>query len=49
MIVTLTQSFLTSGLVVPEGKKRLEVCDSVCRGLLVEVRAQAAKPRLQGQ
>ena len=41
MIVTLTQAFLNSGLVVPEGKKRLEVCDSVCRGLLVEVRSTA--------
>lgn len=41
MIVTLTQAFLNSSLVVPEGKKRLEVCDSVCRGLLVEVRATA--------
>lgn len=39
MIVTLTQAFLNSGLVVPEGKKRLEVCDAVCRGLLVEVRS----------
>jgi len=41
MIVTLTQSFLNSDLMVPEGKKRLEICDSVCRGLLVEVRATA--------
>ena len=41
MIVTLTQAFLNSGPVVPEGKKRLEVCDSVCRGLLVEVRSTA--------
>ena len=41
MIVTLTQSFLNTGLVVPEGKKRLEVCDAVCRGLLVEARSTA--------
>ena len=39
MIMTLTQAFLNSGLVVPEGKKRLEVCDAVCRGLLIEVRS----------
>lgn len=41
MIITLSQSFLNTGLVVPEGKKRLEVCDSVCRGLLIEVRSTA--------
>ena len=41
MIVTLTQAFLNSGLVVPEGKKRLEYCDAVCRGLLIEVRSTA--------
>ncbi len=41
MIVNLSQAFLNSCLVVPEGKKRLEVCDSVCRGLLVEARSTA--------
>lgn len=41
MIVTLTAAFLNSGLVVPEGKKRVEYCDSVCRGLLIEVRSTA--------
>jgi len=39
MIITLTAAFLNTGLVVPDGKKRLEVCDAVCRGLLVEVRS----------
>ncbi len=41
MIVTLTQAFMQSGLVVSAGKKREEFCDSVCRGLLVEVRSTA--------
>ncbi len=41
MIITLTPAFMQSGLVVPSGKKREEFCDSVCRGLLVEVRSTA--------
>ena len=39
MIVNLSQALINSGFVIPDGKKRLEVCDSVCRGLLVEVRS----------
>ncbi len=39
MIVTLTQAFLNTGLVVPEGKQRIEFCDSTIPGLLIEVRA----------
>ena len=39
MIVTLTQAFLSSGLVVPDGKKRQEFCDATVRGLLIEVRS----------
>ena len=41
MIVELTKSFIETGLIVPEGKHRLEVCDALCPGLLVEVRATA--------
>ena len=41
MIVTLTQAFLNSGLVVPAGKQRFEFCDSTVPGLLVECRATA--------
>jgi len=38
-VVTLSQAFLNSGLVVPEGKQRIEYCDSAVPGLLVEKRA----------
>ncbi len=41
MIVTLTPGFIASQLAVPEGKARAEFCDTVVRGLLVEVRASA--------
>jgi len=41
MIVELSKQFLETGLVVPFGKQRLEVCDSLCPGLLVEKRATA--------
>jgi site-specific recombinase XerD len=41
MIVNLTPSFLATQLTVPEGKTRAEYCDTVVRGLLVEVRASA--------
>ncbi|MBV5344201.1 MAG: DUF4102 domain-containing protein, partial [Rhodoferax sp.] len=41
MIVTLTQAFLNTGLVVPAGKQRQEFCDTVVPGLLVECRATA--------
>ena len=41
MIVTLTQAIVNSGFVVPKGKKRIEVCDSVVRGLFIEVRSAA--------
>ena len=35
MIANLTNTLLSS-LVVPEGKKRLEVCDTQVRGLILE-------------
>jgi len=41
-VVTLSQTFLNSGLVVPEGKQRIEYCDSTVPGLLIEVRAVAS-------
>lgn len=41
MIVEFTKAFLETGLVVPLGKQRLEACDSLCPGLLVEKRATA--------
>jgi len=41
MIVTLSQTFLNTGLVVPAGKQRQEFCDSVCKGLIVEARLSA--------
>ncbi len=38
-VVALSNTFLNTGLIVPEGKQRMEYCDSACPGLLVEVRA----------
>lgn len=35
MIVTATSAVLSS-LLVPEGKRRLEICDAVIRGLILE-------------
>ena len=40
MIVELTKTFIETGLVVPEGKQRMEACDSVVPGLLIEKRAK---------
>ncbi len=40
-VVALSSTFLATGLVVPEGKQRIEYCDATCPGLLVEVRATA--------
>jgi len=40
-VVALTPAFLNTGLVVPEGKQRIEYCDATCPGLLVEVRDSA--------
>lgn len=40
-VIALTPAFLNSGLIVPEGKQRIEYCDATCPGLLVEVRATA--------
>jgi integrase len=39
LIVELTKSFIEGGLVLPPGKQRLEACDAICPGLLVEKRA----------
>jgi len=39
MIVNLTPGFIASQLTVPEGKARAEYCDTVVRGLLIEVRS----------
>lgn len=39
MIVTLTPAFIATQLIVPAGKLRMEFCDSVVRGLLIEVRS----------
>ena len=41
-VVTLSQTFLNSSLVVPEGKQRIEYCDSTVPGLLIEVRDVAS-------
>lgn len=41
MIIELNKSFIESGLVVPEGKQRIEYCDATVPGLLIEVRAVA--------
>lgn len=41
-VVALSNTFLNTGLVVPEGKQRIEYCDSVVPGLLIEVRAVAS-------
>jgi integrase len=38
-VVALSSAFLGSDLIVPDGKNRIEYCDSVVPGLLVEVRA----------
>jgi integrase len=40
-VLTLTPTFLSGGLIVPEGKARIEYCDATVPGLLVEVRANA--------
>lgn len=40
-VVALSQAFLNTGLVVPEGKQRIEYCDATVPGLLIEVRAVA--------
>ncbi len=39
MIVNLTPAFIATQLIVPAGKLRMEFCDSVVRGLLVEARS----------
>lgn len=39
MIVEFTKSFLETGLVVPPGKQREEFCDSVQRGLVIQIAA----------
>jgi len=41
MIVELSKQLIETGLVVPEGKQRIEFCDSVVPGLLIEVRSVA--------
>lgn len=41
-VVALSNTFLNTGLVVPEGKPRIEYCDSVVPGLMIEVRAVAS-------
>ena len=38
-ILSLTTSFITNGLTVPEGKPRIEYCDEQLPGLYIEVRA----------
>ncbi|RYF48621.1 MAG: DUF4102 domain-containing protein, partial [Cytophagaceae bacterium] len=38
-IVTFSKTFMTTSLVCPSGKKRIEYCDRDCPGLLLEVRA----------
>ena len=37
MIVEFTKAFLETGLVVPLGKQREEFCDSVQRGLVIQI------------
>lgn len=39
MIIEFTKSFLETGLVVPPGKQREEFCDSVQRGLVIQIAA----------
>lgn len=39
MKIKLTQNLITSGLQCPEGKHRIELCDTEVPGLYVEVRA----------
>ncbi len=39
MIVEFTKSFLDTGLVVPPGKQREEFCDTVQRGLVIQIAA----------
>jgi integrase len=39
LIVEFTKSFLETGLVVPPGKQREEFCDSVQRGLVIQIAA----------
>lgn len=41
-IVVFSKSFLSTGLVCPAGKRRIEYCDKDCPGLLLEVRSGAA-------
>jgi integrase len=40
-VVALTPAFINTGLIVPDGKARIEYCDASCPGLLIEVRAVA--------
>lgn len=40
-VITLTPTFLNSGLHCPKGVKRIEYCDADVPGLLIEVRAAA--------
>lgn len=37
-VVTFSQAFMTSGLICPPRKKKIQYCDKDCPGLLVEVR-----------
>jgi integrase len=39
MIVEFTKSFLETGLVVPPGEQRAEFCDTVQRGLVIQIAA----------
>ena len=39
MIIELTKSFIDTRLVVPEGEKKIEFCDTNVRGLLIQVNA----------
>jgi site-specific recombinase XerD len=39
MIVEFTKAFLETGLVVPPGKQREEFCDTVQRGLVIQIAA----------
>lgn len=38
MIIKLTQSFIDNELKCPEGNTRIEFCDSIIRGFILEVR-----------
>ena len=39
MIIELTKSFIDTRLVVPEGEKKIEFCDTNVRGLLIQANA----------